>query len=40
MNTRAPTPPLATMKRNALRGLIAEIMLRLKRWPVTRTIGV
>src|ERR1017187_6028796 len=40
MNTRGPTPPLTTMKRNAPRGLIAEIILRLKRRPVTRTIGV
>ena len=31
MNTRALTPPLTTMKRNAPRGLIAEIILRLKR---------
>ena len=40
MNSAAPTPPLTTMKRNCPRGLIAEIIFKLNRWPVTLTTGV
>lgn len=34
-----PIPPLTIMKRNAPRWLTAEILFRLDRCPVTRTIG-
>ena len=40
IKTCAPTPPRTTMKRIVPRGLIAEIIFRLKRAPVTRTMGV
>ena len=39
-NTPAPTPPRTTMNRSSPRGLTADIILRLKRCPVTRTTGV
>ena len=40
MDTRSVPPPLTTMTRSVPRGLAAEIMFRLKRYPATRTIGV